>query len=377
MRLKFCVAIISVLVCSLLYAQADSTAKKRWWQKLHPDSLVTRNLSFIPIPQLGFSPETGLLYGVAFDYFFNASGTQKKDSARESYAWFILYHSTRNQLIAEPNWQIYSRGEKWFSRGNAGYVNFYERMWGFGNSTVGEKNFSDVFYQRLYLQAVVGRQVRPNLFAGLRINSSYMFSAREELGDFTSSLPGQKSSFVNGVGPSLIADKRDHPYNTMQGWYGELGAAFNTAILGSQFSYTDWVLDGRYYHPFKKGGTLAMQATANLMSGQAPWRELNRMGGPTIMRGFFEGRYRGRHLLAAQAEYRKPINRFFKIAVFGAAGQVASEISQFSLYNNWRVAGGFGGRLLINKKRQLYLRGDLAFTNDGTTGLYFRLGEAF
>jgi outer membrane protein assembly factor BamA len=338
---------------------------------------VSRNLSFIPIPQVGFSPETGLLYGVAFDYFFNASGSNKKDSARESYVWLMLYHSTRNQWIAEPNWQIYSRGEKWFSRGSAGYVNFYERLWGFGNNTVPEKDFSDVFYQRIYLQGVLGRQLQPNLFAGLRINTSYMYGAREELGNFTGNQPGQQRSFVNGIGPTLIADGRDHPYNTMRGWYAELGATVHSSAWGSRFSYTDWAWDGRYYLPFKKGGTLALQTTANLMSGTAPWRELNRVGGPTILRGFFEGRYRGRHLLAAQAEYRKPINRFFKIAAFAAGGQVGDRLAHFNLNANWRIAGGIGARLLVNKKRQLYLRCDVAHTNDGTTGIYFRLGEAF
>lgn len=96
-----------------------------------------------------------------------------------------------------------------------------------------------------------------------------------------------------------------------------------------------------------------------------------------MMRGFFEGRYRSKNLLAAQVEYRQPLGRFLKLAAFMGTAQVANQLSEFSLSNNHRIAGGGGVRILLNRKRQLYLRSDIAFSNDGTRALYFRLGEAF
>ncbi len=351
--------------------------QRSFWKNLHPDSLTSRTLHFLPMPQLAYTPETGLQYGVAFDYFFNAGTGTSADSVRESYIWTNVYYSTRNQLIIQPIWQVYTQGEQWYSRGTAGYVNYFEKVWGFDNQNNDEKAYSSVTYHRLFLQGLLARRLKPGIFAGLRVNSSYMYDAREAGNTWVSGMPGADRSMALGLGPVLLFDHRDHPYNTMSGWYLEASSALHAKFLGSDFRYTDWQLDGRYYHAFRPGRTLALQATASLLSGEAPWREWNRVGGPGMLRGFFEGRYRGRHLLAAQAEYRHQASRFLKLAVFIAAGQVANDFSDFSLISRQRVAGGAGLRLLLNRKRQLYFRCDLAMTNDGTRGLYFRLGEAF
>ncbi len=356
---------------------AQDTPRTSWWRNLHPDSLTSRTLHFLPMPQLAYTPETGLQYGVAFDYFFKAAGDAGADSVRESYIWTNVYYSTRRQLIIQPIWQVYTKGERWYSRGTAGYVNNFEKVWGFDNRNSDEKAYSRVTYQRFFLQGLLAGRVKPGVFAGLRLNSSYMYDALEEGDPRVREMPGADQSLVMGLGPVLLFDHRDHPYNTMRGWYLEASGATHAGWLGSDYNFTDWQLDGRYYHAFRPGRTLAFQATASLLSGEAPWREWNRIGGPGMLRGFFEGRYRGRHLLAAQAEYRHQVSRFFKLAVFMSAGQVANSFNEFSFSDHQRVAGGAGFRLLLNRKRQLYFRTDLAFTNDGTRGLYFRLGEAF
>mgnify|MGYP002779584982 CR=1 FL=1 len=359
--------------------QHDSIPQKlTLLQRLNPKRIMSGNLSFVPIPTVGFAPETGFSYGASFNYFFNATKAGDKDSARESFIWLSVSHSTRNQLVIEPNWQVYTRGEKWFTRGQAGYTRFFERLWGFGNNNVGEDDFSDVFYERLYLQGVLGRQVRRNVFLGMRANTSRMFDAVEERSEFATLMPGATESFVNGLGPVFIADRRNHPYNTMAGWYAEASTLFHHRAFGSQFAYNDIQFDVRKYWPMKKGGgSLAVQAVANFLPGDVPWRELTRVGGPNIMRGFFEGRYRGRHLMAAQAEFRQPVGRFLKFAAFIGTAQVGNQMADFSLLHNHRIAGGGGIRILLNRKRQLYFRTDIAFTNDGTRAVYFRLGEAF
>lgn len=379
-RFRFLITNLLLIISFMLAgtkSMGQDSGRNRWWRNLHPDSLTSRTLHFLPMPQLAYTPETGLQYGVAFDYFFNAGSGAKADTVRESYIWTNVYYSTRNQLIIQPIWQVYTNGEAWYSRGTAGYVNNFEKVWGFDNQNNDEKAYSRLTYERLFLQGLLARRMAKGVFAGLRVNASYMYDASEEGNSRVNTMPGAYKSGVVGLGPVFLFDHRDHPYNTMRGWYLEASAAMHTPWLGSDYRYTDWQLDGRYYHAFKPGSTLALQGTASLISGTAPWREWNRVGGPNMLRGFFEGRYRGRNLLAVQAEYRHQLTRYFKLAVFLATGQVVNHLNEFSLKEYQRIAGGAGFRLLLNQKRQLYFRTDVAFTNDGTRGLYFRLGEAF
>jgi hypothetical protein len=94
------------------------------------------------------------------------------------------------------------------------------------------------------------------------------------------------------------------------------------------------------------------------------------------MRGYFMGRYRDRHYLTAQAEYRRMVWWRLGFAAFAGAGEVfGSEGSDFRLSNlQWSVGGGL--RLLFNRAERVNLRVDFG-VGKSTTGLYFQLEEAF
>lgn len=114
------------------------------------------------------------------------------------------------------------------------------------------------------------------------------------------------------------------------------------------------------------------------MQGNVPFNNLALLGGESTMRGYYLGRYRDKNLLAAQAELRWLPFGFSKRlggTLFGSLGTIAPTVSQLQL-NQVRWAAGGGIRFLFFQKKDVYLRGDLGFTREGT-GLYFSLGEAF
>ena len=94
------------------------------------------------------------------------------------------------------------------------------------------------------------------------------------------------------------------------------------------------------------------------------------------MRGYFQGRYRDRHYIATQAEYRRPLWRRFGIVAFVGAGDVFGSTDGDLSMKNLKYSYGLGFRFLFNRRDEVNLRADIGFGED-TSGLYFGLEEAF
>ncbi|MGM9508961.1 BamA/TamA family outer membrane protein [Larkinella sp. GY13] len=367
--------------------------KSSFWRKLHPDSLTNRPLRFIPLPVLQSGPEIGLKGGLSLDYFFNAATIGAKrphlrsrywhrlDSAsrqtRNSYVFVQGLYSTRRQLTLEGVWQTYGVGERYILRGRGGYLDFAEDYWGVGNQTVGERDYLVFTYQRWYVQHRMWRKIKGHLFAGFSYNYSDTRNLRSDNAvTFVQSEPGYQGSVISGIGPTLLADYRNNPFSPTRGWYAEWAMHIYRAGLGSQYRYTEHLLDLRRYWPLPGRHWLGAQALGHFTTGQVPLRELPRLGGPAMMRGFVQGRYRDQQLWSMQLEYRYTLGPLLKAAAFGAVGGVAPTLRQWQ-GNYTRYATGVGLRLLVNRPKEIYLRADLAFNSNGTTNLYLRMLDAF
>jgi outer membrane translocation and assembly module TamA len=94
------------------------------------------------------------------------------------------------------------------------------------------------------------------------------------------------------------------------------------------------------------------------------------------MRGFFEGRFRDRQYMAFQTEWRQPVYKRIHASAFAGVGEVAPDLESFST-ERLKVACGLGLRFLLNPKESVFVRFDLAFNNEGDTGFYIRINDAF
>ena len=102
------------------------------------------------------------------------------------------------------------------------------------------------------------------------------------------------------------------------------------------------------------------------------------MGGETMMRGYYYGRYRDKNMLAGQAEYRILPFSFSKrigAAFFAGTAVVAPTIGSLR-FDNLKLAGGAGIRYLVFPKKDIFVRFDVGVTKEGI-GFYFFTGEAF
>ena len=139
-----------------------------------------------------------------------------------------------------------------------------------------------------------------------------------------------------------------------------------------------YLFDNRFYKPIKSNTVFAAQLYGQFTNGDVPFNMLSLMGGGSLMRGYYLGRYRDNNLIAGQIEYRIlpfDFSSRWGASLFAATGQVFSQQNIFDL-GNFLPTGGFGLRYLIFPQKDIYTRIDIAFTREGS-GVYFFIGEAF
>ncbi|WP_396179479.1 hypothetical protein [Flavobacterium sp.] len=104
------------------------------------------------------------------------------------------------------------------------------------------------------------------------------------------------------------------------------------------------------------------------------------MGGESMMRGYYFGRYRDNHQVATQVEMRfLPIPLKFTnrlgAAVFAGTATVFKDLNNVTM-PNLKFSGGAGVRFLLFPKKDIWTRADYAFTREGG-GFYLFIGESF
>jgi hypothetical protein len=93
------------------------------------------------------------------------------------------------------------------------------------------------------------------------------------------------------------------------------------------------------------------------------------------MRGYIQGRFRDKHLICMQMEYRVPLVWRLSAAGFLGYGDVAEKLKRFRLAD-FKVTGGFGVRYQINRVSGTVVRLDFGFA-PGSFGVYAMINESF
>jgi hypothetical protein len=365
-------------ICSFVHAQDSTKPSPRitFRNLSNPDSIALINFKIIPIPIVTSSPETGVRYGGALEYFFNSK--EGKSEARGSYVHGQITYSTKNQFEISGAWQIFGKGEKYVFRGSTGFTTFSERYWGLGNNTLANNDYYSQFYNRTFLESRNYRLIGNQWYAGLALNYSntYGVTYSKPLSMQEQNTLGIYGSTVFGVGPAVLYEARNYPFGATKGSYLEFYYQPHAKILGADYAFSEWMLDIRKYFPIAQEGTLAFQFMTRNTNGDVPLREIPRMGNGSLLRGFFTGRFRDKSYTAAQAELRGKIWKWVYGALFAGTGLVDESISRYDIAN-FRFAGGAGLRLLVNKKNRMFIRVDYARNSTGGSAYYIKLNEAF
>jgi|GEM_PF-91097 len=353
------------------------------------DNLIQRYLSnvmseskdpaapkLINYPTIAYAPETSWELGVSSLYVYSAN---RDLSNRLSEIKAFTFYTLENQYGFWLDHAIYTDQNKWFFYGRARYQSFPLFYYGIGRETPSQyQSLIDGNYT-LFRERLL-RETLPSLYFGLELdyqrlgNVSYVDVAD----GFVPPSVGTMGSTNMGIGLGLLYNNIHNAMNPREGLYSEWAFMNYNNATGSDFNMNTYIVDNRIYHPVRKNNVLAAQVYGQFTTGEAPFNMLALMGGESLMRGYYLGRYRDKNLVAGQVEFRMLPLSFSKrwgASVFMAAGQVYGDEHAFE-WGQFLPTGGAGIRYLIFPEKDIYTRIDLSYTREGS-GVYFYIGEAF
>lgn len=375
-----------LFVCLLLIGwslKAQTPEKKpfilvRYLNSVLNDTTPDWKPKFLVYPTFAYAPETSWEIGVsALMLFHTRQDTLNRLSELQTFTFVTL---ERQYGIWFEN-AVYTNENKWFFLGGAKYQNFPLFYHGIGAESPEEvqalvEGRFTIFKERIL------RKLEGGLYGGIELSYQRMNRVDFVLGDNVPnlSLPlGHEGSSNLSAGLGLVFDDRHNVLNVRHGNFFELAFLHSSTHWGSDFTFSNIISDNRIYRPIRNGrDVFAAQLFGQFSTGDVPFNQLALMGGERLMRGYYLGRYRDRHQVAGQVEYRflpfKPFKRWGG-AVFMGAGTVFSETHPINL-GNIKLAGGAGVRFLIFPLKDIFVRFDVAVT-DEKLGYYIFIGEAF
>jgi len=327
------------------------------------------------LPIIARSIETGWSFGVASAATFHL---KSRDTAiRTSNAQALALYTTRSQFVVALNGSIYFPGERFIMNEQLSYSSFPDNFWGLGKRAPDSSKESYKFKQYyifLHPQFLIAK----SFFLGILYQYQRVFNIEYPKGGLfdTQDVTGRYGYHVSGLGLSLTYDTRNNAFSPDKGTMAQIYFASFLPVFGSDYLYTNYVIDLRRFLRIYKQQVLALQVFGSFNAGPTPLRSLSYLGGANTMRGYYAGRYRDKNAAVIQAEYRVPL--FWRIGAvgFADAGNVGAELDYIN-FHHFKYSYGGGLRVALNQKEKLNLRLDYGVAKGSSQGFYLQIGEAF
>ncbi len=326
-------------------------------------------------PFVFYTPETSVAFGAAGSYVFRLAGCESKTTRPSSLSPVFIY-TLKKQMKLQLSTDLYFKDNDYHVKGEIKYEKFPFKFYGIGNNTP-ETNEEVYTPQNISFFVTVLKNLGSGFSAGLqyRLLNWKMLEVKADGLLSSRQIPGSEKGTLSGFSFIVNHDTRDNIYFPSRGDFSELNVRVHPKFMGSTFQYTSLTLDLRQYIPVFSSHVLAAQFLLQTQTGDVPFVELSRFGGEYLMRGYYNGRYRDKNLMAMQAEYRMPLFGRFGVVGFAGLANVAEKINQFD-FTAIKSSYGFGLRFQFDKKENIWLRLDVAF-GQGSSGFYVTVFEAF
>lgn len=372
--------ILLLLACATTQPIMAQKWMPKFVRKMLFDKDSSKRSSFFILPVLSSAPETGLEVGASFLHSFYTDTLTPGTRVSSIFAYATV--TTKGQTRFSITNHFWTPGNKWHYTTAASYINFPFDFYGIGPNTSKDTK-DDIGQKRFKLNLQADKRLGKYFYVGLMVGGySYKFS-NEDGGTFNSNPLLQGRNGGSGVlaGPALIFDNRDN--NT----YSTRGTLFTSYInlmqgIGGANGYRGGFLNLELaqFHKLSKRLVLGLNIQDQaLVGGQSPFYLLPTMGNDELMRGYYNGRYRDRNMLAGQAELRLRLTDRIGLAGFAGAGTVSNQL--FSVKGLKPNYGG-GLRYFFDVEKGMTMRVDYGIGEKvpgekRQNGFYLSLGEAF
>jgi len=170
-----------------------------------------------------------------------------------------------------------------------------------------------------------------NLFFAQLVNLEEMLDKKSNPYLISEEITGTDGGITSGLGFKFTLDSRDNIFYPSKGGYYQLSAVYYQKIYGSDFIFNNYIIDLRRYLSATEDHIFAFQVYSNFVGGNTPFFKLPALGGSSLMRGYYEGRYRDKYYFTTQAEYRTELFKRIGLVGFAGVGEVAGSISDYKL----------------------------------------------
>ncbi len=348
--------------------------------KENEKSLIEKKRSeFIALPVIFYTPETKLAGGAAINSYFRESGSAS--NSKPSIILSSITYTQQKQMMAELVADLYWQNETYHILGYMGYKKFPDKFFGIGNNTP-ENNEESYTPRSAKFYFSVQKKIGAQWNAGIQFEfeQSKLIQIEKDGLLAQRNIPGSKGGTISGSGFLLNRDSRDNILYPTSGSYCQFSVNFFNNALGSDYDFKGYSVDFRQYFSVSSSHVVAVQSYLNMQTGEPPFQKLSmlsdRVGGSNLMRGYYQGRYRDKNMMAFQIEYRiLPVWWRFGLAAFAGMGDVSDSLANFEL-RKFKYSIGGGVRFLVNQNEKLNIRLDFAYGNN-SSGMYITIGEAF
>jgi hypothetical protein len=343
---------------------------------------TSRRGSFVILPALSSSPETGVEFGAAtlLSFYTDTVDNKTRVSNLFGYATF----TTKGQTKLSLNASYWLPDNKFHYSATVSYYNYPYNFYGIGNNT----RLADVQHvlEKRYKASFDGeKKLGDYIYVGFvsgALNYFYQYTKNQEFILFnTPDVQDRHGGASLYVGPSFTFDTRNNNTYTTKGiiinaYYNMMhGLFFNNSYEGGFFN-----IEYSQFFSLAKPLVLGLDIQEqSLTGGRSPFYLLPELGSDEMMRGYYGGRYRDRNFIAGQAELRYRVSPRFGLAGFVGTGEVFH--SAFSVPQLLPDYGG-GVRYFFDVQKGLSIRMDYGVGAKPTgepreSGFYIALGESF
>lgn len=323
-----------------------------------------RKVKILPVPTIGYSPETSTYLGAVTLFTFNLFNDTV---TRTSNAKFEFNYTWNKQMILETEWNYFFREEKWFTKGRLHYSEYPDFYYGIGAATP-ESNKQLYQSRRIVFEANLLKKVGGHYFLGPNVRYVNYFNINSP---GLLSYPELADHSTFGIGITLLKDTRNNLLTPEKGYYFNFSAGYNF----SEHDYLKTSIDLRIYKTWGAQLTWANRLLSEFNFGTPPFFDYPSAGGDKYVRGYNYGRYRDKDLTTWQSELRFPLIWKFGMAAFGGVSKLynADNLNFKNVLPNY----GVGLRFLVDKHDKTNLRMDYAIGKGENSGFYISFGESF
>ncbi|WP_345948611.1 polymerase [Mucilaginibacter sp. PAMB04274] len=352
----------------------------RFVRKMLFEKDSTRSASFFLLPVLSSAPETGLEVGASTLYsFYTDSSKRTRVSNIFAYATF----TTEGQQRVSLSSSYWTPRNKYHYTAGISYINFPFNFYGIGDNTrkTDEQRISE---KRFKVNFLGEKRLGEHIYIGYVLGAyDYKYRIENTGKSFEARLTPQDRNGGAGVyaGPSLTFDNRNNNTYTTKGMHitGYLNVMHG---LFADNAYQGSLLNIEYAQFFALSKRLVLGFNIqdqSLLGSQTPFYLLPELGNDEMMRGYYNGRYRDKNMLAGQTELRYRISDRFGIAGFAGTGTVFKNSLNF---DQFKPNYGGGLRYFFDTEKGLTMRIDYGVGQKPAgekrqQGFYLSLGEAF